>query len=77
MSTASRRWAVWSTTAQVVVTEPHDVDAARNIAQTVLAEVDQACSRFRADSEIRALEGAFGHPCRVTPLLAELIGAAH
>jgi len=76
MSTASRRWAVWSTTAQVVVTEPHDVDAARNIVHTVLAEVDQACSRFRADSEIRALEGAFGRPCRVTPLLAELIGAA-
>ncbi len=76
MSTASRRWAVWSTIAQVVVTEPHDVDAARNIVQTILAEVDQACSRFRADSEIRALKGAFGRPCRVTPLLAELIGAA-
>jgi len=62
MSTASRRWAIWSTTAQVVVTEPPDLDAARNIVQTILAEVDQACSRFRADSEIRALEAPTAAP---------------
>ncbi len=73
---AAARWSVWSTTAEVVVTEPQALDAAQVIVQAYLAEVDRACSRFRRDSEIRTLEKAHGRPCRITPLLAELIGAA-
>ncbi len=73
---ASSRWSVWSTTAEVVVTERSALAAARTIVQAHLAEVDRACSRFRADSEIRSLERAHGRPYRVSSLLAELIGTA-
>ena len=39
-----------------------------------LAAVDLACSRFRADAEIRALRGGPGQ--QVSPLLAEAIAVA-
>ena len=39
-----------------------------------LAAVDLACSRFRADAEIRGLRGGRGQ--QVSPLLAEAIAVA-
>ncbi|EWM12796.1 thiamine biosynthesis lipoprotein [Kutzneria sp. 744] len=45
-------WPVWSTTARVVVTEPETLGAARVLIESMLSEIDLACSRFRPDSEL-------------------------
>ncbi|EIV91478.1 FAD:protein FMN transferase [Frankia sp. QA3] len=74
--TASAAWPVWSTTAQVVVTDPGRLDAARRLVADQLAAVDAVASRFRADAEIVRLDAAAGSPQQLSPLLAELIGVA-
>lgn len=55
MSTApgSHQWAVWSTTAEVTVTDRGALEEAVALVQAHLAEVDTVANRFRADSEIR------------------------
>jgi thiamine biosynthesis lipoprotein len=70
------QWPVWSTTARIVVTEPEALPSAVDAVQAALAAIDEACSRFRADSELRRLESAAGRPVTVSPLLARLIEAA-
>ncbi len=67
-------WRALGTLVQLVVTDPDALAEARRLLTQDLAEVDAACSRFRADSEIRALPG--GRPARVSPLLAEAIAVA-
>jgi hypothetical protein len=47
---------------RVVVTDARSLPAARTMLEADCAEVDLACSRFRADSEICALRG--GRPSR-------------
>jgi thiamine biosynthesis lipoprotein len=74
--TAAADWSLWSTTAQLVVTDPDQLPAARALVETLLDDVDRACSRFREDSELRQVEVAGGAGVRVSPLLAELVGAA-
>jgi thiamine biosynthesis lipoprotein len=71
---ASASWRALGTLVQLVVTDPSALPGARRLLDNDLAEVDAACSRFRADSEIRALQG--GHPMKISPLLAEAIGVA-
>jgi FAD:protein FMN transferase len=68
-------WSLWSTTARLVVTEPDRLPAARALVDSLLADIDRACSRFRDDSELRRVEAA-GATVRVSPLLADLVGAA-
>jgi thiamine biosynthesis lipoprotein len=68
-------WTVWSTTARVVVTEPKSLATARALVERMLAEIDQACSRFRPDSELMAAGRSSG-PVRVSPLLATLVEVA-
>jgi thiamine biosynthesis lipoprotein len=70
------QWPIWSTTARIVVRDPGTLPAARRIVDSVLAAVEDACSRFRPDSELRRLELAPGRPTEVSPLLAALIDAA-
>ncbi len=69
-------WSLWSTTARLVVTDPAALDAAGSLVRAELAAVERACSRFRADSELSLLRPAAGRPVEVSPLLAELVGAA-
>ena len=56
-----------------MVTEPGGLPKARRLLEDDLAEVDAACSRFRADSEIRSLTGG---QHQISPLLAEAIAVA-
>jgi FAD:protein FMN transferase len=70
---------VFGTTAVLLVSgaDRAAASAARGLADRELAAVDLACSRFRADSELMALNrAAGGGPLRVTPLFAELLSAA-
>ncbi len=70
---ASASWRALGTLVQLVVTEPAALPEARHLLENDLAEVDAACSRFRADSEIRALGGG---QQRISPLLAEALAVA-
>jgi thiamine biosynthesis lipoprotein len=70
---ASASWRALGTLVQLVVTEPGCLPGARRLLTEDLAEVDAACSRFRADSEIRSLTGG---QHQVSPLLAEAIAVA-
>ena len=67
-------WRALGTLVQLVVTEPHYLDDAKRLLESDLADVDAACSRFRADSEICALRASGGQ--QVSPLLAEAIAVA-
>lgn len=72
--TDTAQWDLWSTTARLVVTDPATLPAARVAVEDVTSAVEDACSRFRPDSELARLP-LDGHPVRVSPLLAELVGA--
>ena len=60
----------------VMVTSPGALDAAQMILDAELAAIDLACSRFRPDSEITAINQARGEPVEVSPLFAEALEAA-
>ncbi|WP_067889922.1 FAD:protein FMN transferase [Nocardia vaccinii] len=74
--TAAADWPVWSTQARLVVTDPADLDSAREAVCEYLDAVDRACSRFRDDSELSGLNARQGRPAAVGPLLAEYLHAA-
>ena len=74
--TAAAEWAVWSTTARLIVTEPNLLGDARARVERVISAIDQAASRFRPDSEVRDILRAKGRPVRVSPLLAEMVRVA-
>jgi len=70
------QWEVWGTTARIVVTDPARREEAADLVKAELAAIDRACSRFRADSELREACRAGGRAVAVSPLLAHLIKAA-
>jgi thiamine biosynthesis lipoprotein ApbE len=80
-SKTSATWRALGTSVHLIVTAPGALEPARRMLDADLAAVDAACSRFRADSEIVALDrvpqwrGRAG-PVQVSPLLAEAIGVA-
>lgn len=67
---------VFGTSGTLVVTVPAALSAARSIVDAELAQIDLACSRFRADSELMHLNGAGGAPTKVSELFAEAIEVA-
>ena len=58
---------------RVVVTDAAALATARQILVEELDRVDRACSRFRPDSELTALNQAGGRRVRISALLAEAI----
>lgn len=62
------------TTCEVLVTDHRWLLEAVEMVQDQLSELDQACSRFRPDSELSEL--ARGRHVRISPLLSELIKVA-
>jgi thiamine biosynthesis lipoprotein ApbE len=71
---AAASWRALGTAVRLVVTDPRCLPGARAMLEDDLAAIDLACSRFRADSELRALHGGRGQ--QVSPLLAEAIAVA-
>jgi FAD:protein FMN transferase len=69
-------FSVFGTTATLLVSDAGRLDDARNIADTQLAAVDLACSRFRPDSELSRLNASGGAVIPVSKLFAELVEAA-
>jgi thiamine biosynthesis lipoprotein len=70
------QWSVWGTVARIVVTDPARLDVATDLVRAELAAIDEACSRFRTDSEVRDVFRAYGRPITVSVRLAELVRAA-
>jgi thiamine biosynthesis lipoprotein ApbE len=79
--TAFAAWRALGMLNQLVVTDPAQLGAARDLLTEDLAELDVTCSRFRSDSELVALADAAREatgPVTVTvsPLLADAIAVA-
>ncbi|TNC22541.1 FAD:protein FMN transferase [Amycolatopsis alkalitolerans] len=68
------RFPALGTTAEILVTEPSLLVVAERAVHAEIAAIDEAASRFRADSEISRLRP--GAACPVSPLLAEALAAA-
>jgi thiamine biosynthesis lipoprotein ApbE len=79
---AAASWRAIGTSVHLLVTELHALGPARRMLREDIAALDAACSRFRADSEIVALDHAPGDargrigPVRVSPLLAGALAVA-
>ena len=58
------------------VTDPAELGAAVSAVEDELAAIDLACSRFRDDSELGALNRSNGRPFRASPLLLEALEVA-
>jgi FAD:protein FMN transferase len=70
---ATADWTAWSCRVRVAVTDPAALPDARALLTGRMAAVDAACSRFRDDAELAALEAAAGRWRPVSPLLADLL----
>jgi FAD:protein FMN transferase len=62
--------------AVVAVSDPARLGRARGSVEEVVRAFDQACSRFRPDSELCQLNQAAGQAVQVTPLLIDAVTAA-
>ncbi len=62
--------------AVVAVTDQAALGTARATVEQEVAEIDRACSRFREDSELMAVNAAAGESVRVSPLMLEAVSAA-
>lgn len=73
---AADDWEAIGTLVRLVVTDRQKLGAGRRMLEAEIAALDDACSRFRADSELRMLERHAGAPAPVSPLLAGAVSAA-
>lgn len=73
---ASSSWQALGTTVGLVVLGVGAHDAARRAVEAQLREIDAACSRFRDDSELAAVNAARGRWVRVSPLLLDALEVA-
>jgi thiamine biosynthesis lipoprotein len=67
---------LWEGTAVVVVADPESLDDAEAAVRDVVSQIDRACSRFRADSELAAVNAAAGREVEVSPLMLDAVEAA-
>jgi thiamine biosynthesis lipoprotein ApbE len=73
---AASDWTAIGTRIRLLVTESGRLAAARGLLESDLDGLDLACSRFRPDSELVALDGANGRWTPLSPLLAEAVAVA-
>jgi FAD:protein FMN transferase len=76
VAVATRRFQALGTTAQVSVTDLATLDPAVTLVEDELAAIDLACSRFRDDSDLTALNRSAGRPFAAGPLLLEALAVA-
>ncbi|GGF18474.1 FAD:protein FMN transferase [Williamsia phyllosphaerae] len=74
--TATCTWRIWGLEASLTVTDPHRLGEARSIVDTIVADVDRACSRSRPDAELYGRSIRRGRPTRISPALCTLVDAA-
>jgi FAD:protein FMN transferase len=64
------------TTVSVLTVDPEALAAAEALLRLQLAELDEACSRFRPGSELSLVHRSGGRPVLVSRLLADLVQAS-
>jgi thiamine biosynthesis lipoprotein len=69
-------WPALGTTAELVVSDPEQMDAARAAVELRLDAIDRAASRFRPDSELSRLNAAGGNWMSVSALFAQALRVA-
>jgi len=74
--TASASFRALGTTATIVVEDASVLEEARALLESELVLVDEACSRFRPDSELVRANARAGRTVEIGPLLAESVAAA-
>jgi thiamine biosynthesis lipoprotein len=67
---------MFGTEATVAVSDSRRLTKAQLVVQDELDVIDKACSRFRSDSELTALNEAAGRPVRVSPVLRHALAVA-
>jgi len=75
-SIAGRTTSAFGTFCSLLITAPAALDAAQQILSGVLATIDLACSRFRPDSELSALNRSGGELVLVSPVFAGALAVA-
>jgi thiamine biosynthesis lipoprotein len=73
---AREDWSVWGCDVSVVVSDPTALAAASTIVRDVTRQVDDACSRFRADSELSVLASSLPGGATISPMLGTLVEGA-
>jgi thiamine biosynthesis lipoprotein len=74
--TATGSFGALGTTAVACVTDDGRLDDALAILRAELADIDRACSRFREDSELTAVNRGDGSPRTVSAVLCEAVAVA-
>jgi len=69
-------WEAFATTVVLEVTPAAAARAAERAVRAELEAIDEACSRFRTDSELSRLNACAGRPTAVGPLLLEALELA-
>jgi thiamine biosynthesis lipoprotein len=75
-ATASVTFPALGTTATVLTADAKRLDAALPVLAEELERIDRSCSRFRADSELAAVNRAAGQAVKVSALFVEAVAAA-
>jgi len=70
------RWRALGTTVVLRTCEPAALERAESAVRLELDAIDRACSRFREDSELMAVNRRAGASIRVSPLLREALALA-
>lgn len=73
---AAADWRALGCAVRLAVTDPAALSDARQALVTWLAQVDYACSRFRDDAEVMALDHSPGRETPISDVLAGAIAAA-
>ncbi len=64
------------TTCSLLVTDPSAAAAVRDVLEAEVDAIDRACSRFRPDSELAAVNAAAGQPVEVSALFLDAVEVA-
>ncbi len=75
-SPAVQSFQALGTTAVIVVADPAALRTVHSIVTGLTADLDRACSRFRDDSELSALNATPATPVEVSPLLLDAVEVA-
>ena len=70
------RWEALGSSVVLRVTDPSALGRARAIVERDLEQIDRACSRFREDSDLQAVNAGAGRFIPVGPLLIEAVQGA-
>ena len=74
--TATRDWELWSTACRLVVTDPSALADATALVDEELGRIEDACSRFRSDSELMTLVPDADGTAQLGPVLSDLVQVA-